>query len=197
MGVTIQGHDPNGAPLEILVDDDGTIHLMGVLGGQLPGALGPQPSAESLSVVLATPTASTSVSRAEAALPADGDFDIPAGWVAVVGGQISVIVKYTADPGGTDGYPAYRLAWRVSIGGFDKIVYPTIDLASVMPDGAEGPVKRLRLRKDCFDLIDGSASFGLDVYDVPPGATGARVELAEAGDITAPGTAGAWIGRTS
>lgn len=141
--------------------------------------------------------------RASAALPAAGAFDDTPSFTPIKkatadspAGTLSITLNYTADVGATNGYPGFYIAWEVELpNGDTKTIYDTVDIATVTPDNADGPVRQLRARVECESLMDGSDAWDGRVVDVYPGAIGVRIEAAEVGDTANPGTLAIYLGR--
>jgi hypothetical protein len=133
-----------------------------------------------------TPALPVEIASAET-LPAAGAytahayFDLPEKWRS-----IAWLVEYTAAVGSTGARPKARVSW--SCGGFEAlqpIVETTLDVSA--PPTAARSQYFLEQRHPSAVSAGQTITLALP-FDVLPGATGARLDLAELGDVANPGT---------
>lgn len=134
--------------------------------------------------------------REFAVLPGAGAFDDAHDPMPIRGGgKIGVILKYTEDGSATDGYPGYRIMWRVKLNDVETWICDTVRLAAVTPDETFAPLAEYFARPECTALTGASAGFAGGTIDVFPGANAVRIEPAEIGDPDNPGELAIWLGR--
>lgn len=145
---------------------------------------------------------SYSLHRAFSALPASGAYDTSSEAFRIDRGspRLAIVLKYTADPGATNGRPCFRLRWSLALPDSNGDVtltsaYETVRLAATTPDNVDAPVTELRARFECDGLTDGDAAVDVRTVDIPPGAGLVTVEPAELGDTSNPGQLAVWLGR--
>lgn len=140
--------------------------------------------------------------RAASALPAAGAYDDGPAFVSLTkitdGDVVGVVLNYTVDPGATNGYPAFKVVWEMPVDSNGTVaeVYQTVDLSTVTPDAQDGPVRQLVMRAECEDLADAEDGWTGRTVDVLPGARSVRIEAAEFGDTSNPGTLAVYFSRS-